>query len=86
VEFLSSVGIEPSTLGFKYMFNAFPLPIGVTSSVGSGNTLNMYLNPRVHGSIPTEGKNYTREGGGEDREVTVSGPPKVVGSFVGRKI
>ncbi|GAU17928.1 hypothetical protein TSUD_330520 [Trifolium subterraneum] len=29
----------------------------------------MYLNPRVHGSIPTEGKNSTREGGGEGREV-----------------
>ncbi|GAU49696.1 hypothetical protein TSUD_181940 [Trifolium subterraneum] len=39
----------------------------------------MYLNPRVDGSIPTEGKNSTREGGGEDREVEVSGPPKLVG-------
>jgi hypothetical protein len=39
----------------------------------------MYLNPRVHGSIPTEGKNSTREGDGEDREVAVPGPPKVVG-------
>jgi hypothetical protein len=35
---------------------------------------------RVHGSIPTEGKNSTREGGGEDREVVVSGPPKMVRS------
>ncbi|KAK2369252.1 hypothetical protein QL285_082400 [Trifolium repens] len=26
VEFLPSVGIEPCTLGFKYMFNAFPPP------------------------------------------------------------
>ncbi|GAU27272.1 hypothetical protein TSUD_125530 [Trifolium subterraneum] len=53
VEFLPSVGIEPCTLGFKYMFNPFPLPLNW-----------------VHGSIPTEGKNSTREGGGEGREVT----------------
>ncbi|PNX55175.1 hypothetical protein L195_g048802, partial [Trifolium pratense] len=31
------------------------------------------------GSIPTEGKNSTREGGGEDREVAVPGSPKLVG-------
>ncbi|MCI89510.1 hypothetical protein A2U01_0110799, partial [Trifolium medium] len=31
----------------------------------------------VHGSIPTEGENSTREGGGEDREVAVPGPPKM---------
>ncbi|MCI04224.1 hypothetical protein A2U01_0025269, partial [Trifolium medium] len=37
---------------------------------GSGNRLNMYLNLRVYGSILTEGKNFTREGG-EDREVAV---------------
>ena len=40
------------------------------SSAGSGNKLNMYLNPRIHGSIPME-KNSTREGGGEDHEVAV---------------
>jgi hypothetical protein len=27
----------------------------------------------------TDGKSSTNEGGGEDHEVTVSGPPKVVG-------
>jgi hypothetical protein len=32
------------------------------------NELNMYLNPRIHGLIPTEGKNSIREGGREDRE------------------
>ncbi|MCI33009.1 hypothetical protein A2U01_0054224, partial [Trifolium medium] len=31
----------------------------------------------VRGSIPTEGKNSTTEGSREDREVTVSGPPKM---------
>jgi hypothetical protein len=36
----------------------------------------MYLNPKIHGSIPTKGKNSTREGGGEDREVAVPGSPK----------
>jgi hypothetical protein len=39
----------------------------------------MYLNPRVHGSIPTKGKNLTSEGGEEYREVAVQWPPKVVG-------
>jgi hypothetical protein len=34
------------------------------------------LIPRVHGSIPTKGKNSTSEGGGEDREVIVPGAPK----------
>jgi hypothetical protein len=34
------------------------------------------LNPGVHGPIPTEYKNSTRKGGGEDREVAVSGSPK----------
>ncbi|GAU48228.1 hypothetical protein TSUD_184080 [Trifolium subterraneum] len=29
VEFLPSVGIEPRTLGFKYVFNPFPLPIAL---------------------------------------------------------
>jgi hypothetical protein len=33
--------------------------------------LNMYLNLVVHGSIHTEDKNSTSEGGEEDREVTV---------------
>ncbi|MCI47502.1 hypothetical protein A2U01_0068744, partial [Trifolium medium] len=37
----------------------------------------MYLNPRVHGLILTKGKNSTSEGGGEDREVTLPGPPKM---------
>ncbi|PNX78534.1 hypothetical protein L195_g034512 [Trifolium pratense] len=40
-----------------------------SSSIGSGNELNMYLNTRVRGSIPTEGKNSTKEGNREDREV-----------------
>ncbi|MCH92662.1 hypothetical protein A2U01_0013603, partial [Trifolium medium] len=31
----------------------------------------------VYGSILTEGKNSTSEGGGEDREVAVSEPPKM---------
>jgi hypothetical protein len=49
-------------------------------SIGSGNALNIYLNPMIHGSIPTEGKNSTSERSAEDREVTVLGPPKVVGT------
>ncbi|PNY05297.1 hypothetical protein L195_g001742 [Trifolium pratense] len=49
------------------------------SSIDAENGLNMYLNLSVRGSIHTEGKNSTSEGGGEDREVTVSGPPKLVG-------
>jgi hypothetical protein len=48
------------------MFNPFPY-----SSIGSGNELNMYLNPRVHGSIPMEDKNSTSERGDEDREIAV---------------
>jgi hypothetical protein len=39
----------------------------------------MYLNPRVHGSIPTKDKNYTRKGGEEDHVVAVLGPPNMVG-------
>ncbi|WJX57916.1 hypothetical protein P8452_43423 [Trifolium repens] len=73
VEFLPSVGIEPYTLGFKYMFNSFPLPI---SSIGSGNGMNNVLIPRNMDSIPTESKNSIREGGGEDHEVAVPGSPK----------
>jgi hypothetical protein len=46
----------------------------------NGNALNMYLNPMIHGSIFTKDKNSTRERGGEDREVAVRGPPKMVGS------
>jgi hypothetical protein len=34
VEFLPFVGVEPYTMGFKYMFNLFPLPIELVSSVG----------------------------------------------------
>jgi hypothetical protein len=33
--------------------------------------LNMYLNPRVHGSIPIKRKKSTRKGGGEDRDSSV---------------
>ncbi|GAU35758.1 hypothetical protein TSUD_61180 [Trifolium subterraneum] len=132
VEFLPSVRIEPHTLGFKYVFNPFPVPItdstmvisvfnnifelvasnlrnkwfntrtlliGMNCIVShvhregnkvadllacSGNCrtkrlplhqkqllngLNTYLNPRVRGSIRTEGKNSIREGGGEGCEV-----------------
>jgi hypothetical protein len=47
VEFLPFVGVEPYTMGFKYMFNLFPLPIGLLN---------------ILSSIPTENKNYTREG------------------------
>jgi hypothetical protein len=36
--------------------------LSVTARVGGGNALNMYLNPRVHGSIITKGKNSTRNG------------------------
>ncbi|MCI45379.1 hypothetical protein A2U01_0066618, partial [Trifolium medium] len=32
VEFLPSVGIKSCTLGFKYMFNPFPLPIELVST------------------------------------------------------
>jgi hypothetical protein len=53
-----------------------PKAQAVTKS-GSGNALNMYLNPMVYGSIPTEDKkNSTGEGGGESREVAVPGAPK----------
>jgi hypothetical protein len=38
--------------------------------------LNMYLNHMVHGSISTEGKNFTSEEGGENCDVIVSGAPK----------
>ncbi|MCI52199.1 hypothetical protein A2U01_0073443, partial [Trifolium medium] len=40
-----------------------------TSPIGSGNGLNMYFIPMAHGSIPMEGKNSNREGGGEDHDV-----------------
>jgi hypothetical protein len=53
-----------------------PITNWASSSIGSENALNMYLNPRVHGSIPTKVKNSTREGGGEDREVEVPKAPK----------
>jgi hypothetical protein len=33
----------------------------------------MYLNLKMHGSIFTEDKNSTRDEGGEDREMIVSG-------------
>jgi hypothetical protein len=39
--------------------------------------LNMYLNPRIHGSIPTECKNFTREG--VEKIVRWHGPHEVVG-------
>jgi hypothetical protein len=32
----------------------------VSSSIYSGNELNIYLNPRVHDSIHTKEKNFTR--------------------------
>ncbi|MCH88977.1 hypothetical protein A2U01_0009870 [Trifolium medium] len=46
------------------------------SSIGSENGLNMYLNSRACDSIFTKGKNSTREGSREDREVAVLGSPK----------
>jgi hypothetical protein len=52
----------------------------MNQTTATTNGLNMYLNLMVHGSIPTEGKNSTRDGGGKDREMAVSGPPKMVGS------
>ncbi|MCI25251.1 hypothetical protein A2U01_0046441, partial [Trifolium medium] len=51
--------------------------VRATSPIGSENGLNMYFNPMIHGSIPTEGKNSIRKEGGEDREVAVPGPPKI---------
>jgi hypothetical protein len=36
----------------------------------------MYLNPRVHGSIPTKDKNSTSKWIGEDHEIIVLGAPK----------
>jgi hypothetical protein len=39
------------------------------NSIGNENRLNTYLNLRVHDSIFTEGKNFTREEGRKDREV-----------------
>jgi hypothetical protein len=43
--------------------------------IGSGNEMNNVFISRGMCSIPTESKNSTIEGGGEDREVTVPGPP-----------
>ena len=40
------------------------------------------MNPRVQGSIPTEGKNSTSEGGREDREVIVPGTLKALAVIV----
>jgi hypothetical protein len=42
--------------------------------------MNNVLIPRCMCSIFTEGKNSTSEGGGGDREMTVSGPPMLVRS------
>jgi hypothetical protein len=39
------------------------------------NVMNNVFIPMYIGSILTEGKNSTSEGGGEDREVAVPGPP-----------
>jgi hypothetical protein len=64
VEFLSSLRIE-------HVLEP-PLSSGATSPIGSGNKLNMYLNPMVHDSIYTEDKNFTNERGGEDSEIIVS--------------
>jgi hypothetical protein len=36
----------------------------------------IHLNHMVHGSISTEGKNFTSEEGGENCDVIVSGAPK----------
>jgi hypothetical protein len=48
VEFLSSMGIEPCTLEFKYMFNLFPLPIEIEDrEVQSGL-------PTINGEIGSE--------------------------------
>jgi hypothetical protein len=41
--------------------------------------MNNVLIFRCMCSIPTKDKNSTSKGGGEDREVTVSGPHKVMG-------
>jgi hypothetical protein len=41
--------------------------------------MNNVLIPMCMCSIPTEDKNSTSEGGGEDLEVTVPGPPMLVG-------
>jgi hypothetical protein len=38
---------------------------------------NMYLNPRVHDSIPTRKAETPLEMGGEDHEMTVLGLPKM---------
>jgi hypothetical protein len=40
----------------------------------------------IHGSILTEGKNFTKEGGGEDREVAVSGSPNARSITIYRSI
>ncbi|GAU22843.1 hypothetical protein TSUD_282100 [Trifolium subterraneum] len=48
--------------GVQIRVQSIPTTNCSTSSIGSGNGLNMYLNPRVHGSIPTEGKISTSEG------------------------
>ncbi|KAK2375595.1 hypothetical protein QL285_076479 [Trifolium repens] len=52
------------TFQITNLFTIFEYTIG-------GNGMNNVLIPRYMGSIPTEGKNSTSEGGGEDREVAV---------------
>jgi hypothetical protein len=56
------------------------------SLIVSENVLNMYLNPMIHGSILTEDKNFTKERGGEDREVVVSGSPNARSITIYRSI
>jgi hypothetical protein len=47
--------------------------------IGSGNGMDNVLISMCMCSIPTKDKNSTSKGGGEDREVTVSGPPMLMG-------
>jgi hypothetical protein len=54
VKFLSSVEIESCTMGFKYMFSSFPLPIGLVTPLERGGSSTC--------SILKEDKNSTRKG------------------------
>jgi hypothetical protein len=49
-------------LGVQVHVQSIPTTNLASSSSGSENGLNMYLNPRVHDLIPTEDKNSIGEG------------------------
>ncbi|GAU45570.1 hypothetical protein TSUD_27710 [Trifolium subterraneum] len=75
VEFLPSVGIEPRTLGFKYVFNPFPLPIALLANhefVGE----NHPNPPNHHNQFDGQEASVTPEGSAAHAQVTpLDAPP-----------